>query len=782
MTPMSDTNLRRICMLGGGLVLALLIGLTAVTPPDAVDWVPGLLFGVLILFTMTYDLPLAQGRVSLVPMAVAATYLVMGLVPAGWGAFLGAIVHGWVRQRWLGRLPEQWRPGESRQIPQTACRAATHALGILAGGAVFQLFGGVTPLNQVDLAVLLRLALFGLTQLSVSYLIKGTYFFALERIPLPIYLQSVRWTAVYESESLLFAVLLASIFTPMGLFLLVLLVISVTMGALVSSNLSRVDQRLGQRSRELDTLQTAVQTLSAGLNIEPIVSVVYSQISRLMPARGFFVALYDQQTGEVTFPLAVEDGKRVHRRSRQAGNGLMEYVLRRQAPLLIQGDVARKAAELELDHEGQELACWLGVPITAGTDRLGVMALQSNLSSTAYGLADQRMLVTIAAQAAVAIQNARLNARTDESLVQRVQELNSILRTTRDGFMLLDLNWLVLDVNRTLTDWMDVPKSELVGRPVDAPRSDGDPAIRLIGYTLKGLRDNCESLADGNLDLKQATILLGPSMRHIGRTLTPVRDQAGTITGWLLVFRDMTEEIELMRLRDDMTEMLVHDLRSPLTAVMGSVDLMKMFFDSRDGEGFERLRLMAEQNIDRIMRIVNQLLDISRLESEQLPLKLEPLDAQALFEDTKSRFAPLATETQISLTVDVAPGTSLVYADVSLISRVVDNLLDNAIKFTPDGGDVRLWVRDEAAGDSKELWVGVSDTGPGLSTEAQSRLFTKFQQVGSVEGRRRGTGLGLAFCRLAVEAHGGRIWVESEVGEGSTFIFALPAGSEQAMP
>jgi signal transduction histidine kinase len=191
---------------------------------------------------------------------------------------------------------------------------------------------------------------------------------------------------------------------------------------------------------------------------------------------------------------------------------------------------------------------------------------------------------------------------------------------------------------------------------------------------------------------------------------------------------------------------------------------------------------MAEQNIDRIMHIINQLLDISRLESEQLPLELEPVDVRALFEDAKSRFAPLATESQIMLTAEVVPGTPLTYADLSLISRVVDNLLDNAIKFTPDGGGVRLWARSAFEGDSQEVWVGVSDTGPGLSTEAQSRLFTKFQQAPSVEGRRRGTGLGLAFCRLAVEAHGGRIWVESEMGEGSNFIFALPANSERVQP
>jgi len=769
-------------MLGGGLALALLIGLTAVAPPDAADLAPGFLFGVLTVVTLTFGLPLPQGSMSLVPMAVAGAYLVMGLVPAGWVAFLAAIVHGWSRQRWVGRLPERWQPGVSEQIPQTACSATAYSLSILAGGAVFQISGGVTPLSQVDLITLPRLILFGLTQLSVLYLIKGIYFAALEQTPLPAYLQSVRWTIVYESGSLLFVVLMALDFTLIGLFLFVLLVISIIVGALAFYNLSLGEGRLGQRVRELDALQAAGQALSGGLNIEPIVSVIYSQVSRLMPAREFFVALYDQQTGEVTFPLAVEDGKRVQWRSRQAANGLMEYVLKMQAPLLIQGEVARKAAELGLDHTGREVACWLGVPISAGADRLGVMAVQSYASSTAYDAAHQRVLLTIAAQAAVAIQNARLRARTDKFLARRVQELNSILRTTRDGFLLLDLNWLVLDVNRTLIDWMNIPQSELVDRPVDAPRSDGDTPIRLIGYTLKGLREDCESLADGRLDQKQVMILLGPSMRHVGRTLTPVRDQAGTITGWLLVFRDMTEEMELMRLRDDMTEMLVHDLRSPLTAVMGSVDLMQMFFENRDQDGFERLRLMAEHNIDRIMRIVNQLLDISRLESEQLPLKLEPLDVRALFEDAKMRFAPLATETQITLSTEVAPGAPSVYADLALITRVVDNLLDNALKFTPDGGDVQLWARGDSERDPKEIWVGVSDTGPGISTEAQSRLFTKFQQIVSAEGRRGGTGLGLAFCRLAVEAHGGRIWVESDVGAGSNFILALPVAGDHAQP
>jgi signal transduction histidine kinase len=113
---------------------------------------------------------------------------------------------------------------------------------------------------------------------------------------------------------------------------------------------------------------------------------------------------------------------------------------------------------------------------------------------------------------------------------------------------------------------------------------------------------------------------------------------------------------------------------------------------------------------------------------------------------------------------------------------VLTNLVDNAIKFTPDGGIVRLWARPDPETDVPSLLVGVSDTGPGIPPEAQSRLFKKFQQVVSIEGRRRGTGLGLPFCRLAVEAHGGRIWAESPSsiiesaaeGKGTTFVMRLP--------
>jgi NtrC-family two-component system sensor histidine kinase KinB len=779
MTPLREVSRQRISMIGAGLALALLAALAIAMPPNPADLLPAVLFCLLMVFTMTFGVPISQGSVSLMPMVATAAYLVLGLTLAAWLTFVSAFIRGWIIHHWSHKLGarREWESGAT--IARTATSAIMHALGILAGGAVFQLCGGTTPAKVVDLPMLLRLGLLGLTYLSVNYLIAGTYIATLGRAPLRSYLESLPRAAVFEGSPILFAVLIAVTLTQLGLGYFSLLALNLVVGSLIAHRLDLANRRLARRARELDGLQAVGQALSASLDVEDIVLAIYAQVARLMPAHEFYVALYDPHTEGITFPLAVEGWKRVQWRSRQVGNGLTEYVLKSGEPLLIQGDVKGRATALGLDYVERDLTCWLGVPMIAGTEPLGVIAVQSYTDPKAYDTSHQRVLHTIAAQAAIAIHNAHLYARTDESLARRVQELDSILRTTRDGFLLLDLDWRVLTPNRTLAAWVDVSQSELVGQFLDAPLAHGDSLLRLIGYSFNSFQADCSALADGAVEQKQATVLLGPDMRQVERTLIPVRDQAGGISGWLLAFRDKTEEIELERLRDDMTDMLVHDLRSPLTAVMGSVELMKHPFTQADADGFERLRLMALQNSDRILHIVNQLLDISKLESGQIPLQPLQLDVETLFREAQARFTPLATEARIQLDLEIAPHLPPLYVDRALINRVLDNLLDNAIKFTPDGGRVRMWARCDPRLAPDGLLVGVSDDGPGIAPEARHRLFTKFQQVTTIEGRRSGTGLGLAFCRLAVEAHGGRIWVESELGQGSTFLMSLPTNDTE---
>jgi signal transduction histidine kinase len=274
---------------------------------------------------------------------------------------------------------------------------------------------------------------------------------------------------------------------------------------------------------------------------------------------------------------------------------------------------------------------------------------------------------------------------------------------------------------------------------------------------------------------RQEIVLTGPPKRPIERTLTPVRDQEGESAGWLLVLRDLTEERALARQRDETTRMLLHDLRSPLTVVISSLQFLEVDIPAGEPGSSGEIISVAKRSSEHVLRLVDGLLHISRLESGQMLIEKTPLAIRPMLEEVVQRVGPLADRAQIDLRTTIESGLPLLEGSPILLDRVVHNLLDNAIKFTPDGGDVHLWARQDPQGDPTAVLIGVTDTGPGIPAEDQSRLFVKYQRLPDTQGRRQGLGLGLAFCKLAVEAHGGEIWVTSQPGDGSTFALRLPA-------
>ncbi len=237
------------------------------------------------------------------------------------------------------------------------------------------------------------------------------------------------------------------------------------------------------------------------------------------------------------------------------------------------------------------------------------------------------------------------------------------------------------------------------------------------------------------------------------------------------IARDMSERRTLEALRQDMTRMLVHDLRSPLSVIMSGVDMMQMLRQ----EGEEKLPLdefleMASYSGRKLLRLVDTMLDFYRLEEGRIPLHLSSFSPAEMVSGVVQEVSSLAVHSEIALTAALPDALPMVEADRELMERVLGNLLDNALKFTPRGGRVAIEVspaRDDY------LTVSVMDNGPGIPVEYHERVFDKFGHVRS-EGRRRGIGLGLPFCKLAVEAHGGRIWLESPSEGGSTFRFTMP--------
>jgi two-component system sensor histidine kinase/response regulator len=222
---------------------------------------------------------------------------------------------------------------------------------------------------------------------------------------------------------------------------------------------------------------------------------------------------------------------------------------------------------------------------------------------------------------------------------------------------------------------------------------------------------------------------------------------------------------QLEKLRDNLVHMIVHDMRSPLTIINGMHEILEKFDGTNlSPDGLKRLQ-SANKRTEELIALVNSLLDISKLESGNMKLNIVNFDVVTLIKSITSNMADAFIEHTISLVLPES--TELIFGDQSLISRVVQNLLNNAIKYSPKGTEIRVSIQLS----DNEVRIVIEDHGAGIIPEYQAKIFDKFFQIGH---NKNSSGLGLTFCKLAVEAHGGKIGVESEVGQGSKFWFDLP--------
>jgi NtrC-family two-component system sensor histidine kinase KinB len=240
------------------------------------------------------------------------------------------------------------------------------------------------------------------------------------------------------------------------------------------------------------------------------------------------------------------------------------------------------------------------------------------------------------------------------------------------------------------------------------------------------------------------------------------------VIGWLIVLQDITEEVRIAHDRELITETLVHDIRSPISAVLGAVDVIE---EAKEPAIILRAVDVARRGGQRVLSLVESLLDIARLETGTAETILSPISLYSLVESVLEGLAPQGLEFELTLSNKVLPECPLVSADQEKISRVLINLVDNSIKFTPSGGIIAVTAQE--AGENT-LRVQVVDSGPGIPEAFREKVFERFSQAPGVQGRRRGSGLGLSFCKLAVEAHGGRIWIEHAPGGGNVVVFTLP--------
>ncbi|NTW01121.1 MAG: GAF domain-containing protein, partial [Oscillochloris sp.] len=388
-----------------------------------------------------------------------------------------------------------------------------------------------------------------------------------------------------------------------------------------------------------------------------------------------------------------------------------------------------------------------------------------------------------ASQAAVAIESLQLF----NAVRHGRDQLASIMASTREGMLLVDESGCIAVANDAFHELANVarwPASdsriELNGISLSELLTRWQTVANYSPSDLEQLYDGLSSVADG-LECFVRGQLTSPRPGALALEWSVLRaipegehdaddDRAPQHWPILLTMRDITAAKEAERLRQDLTNMMVHDLRSPLTSVITSID---MIFRGTVGEASpiqREILSIAYASTQHLLDMVNLLLDISRLESGKMPMDSASVDLRPLAERAISRMTIIAQKNNVKMCLDMPDTGVRVQADGDLILRVLQNLLDNALKFSPKDNQVIMQVTP--AIESGFTRVVVRDFGVGIKPHDIDKIFSKFGQVGN--RRTSGSGLGLTFCKLVVEAHGGTIGVESMLGEGSTFFFTLP--------
>jgi signal transduction histidine kinase len=252
-------------------------------------------------------------------------------------------------------------------------------------------------------------------------------------------------------------------------------------------------------------------------------------------------------------------------------------------------------------------------------------------------------------------------------------------------------------------------------------------------------------------------------------------DEQGNVQGVVTLLQDVTRFKDLDRMKSEFIATVSHELRTPLTSLSMGIDILSQGVVGAVNQRQRELLIAAKDDSERLRKLVKGLLDLSKLESGKFEMKKEFVDFRRLVAEAVRPLRLPFEEKQIQLEFDVPERLPALFADPHQLIWVVTNLLSNALRFTDPGGSVHLTAKEE----EDRLLVTVSDTGHGIPREHQETVFDKFVQVKSPTDTTPGSvGLGLAIAREVVEAHGGRIWLESTVGVGSTFFFTLPAGNQ----
>ena len=515
-----------------------------------------------------------------------------------------------------------------------------------------------------------------------------------------------------------------------------------------SSELDKLEEIINEALatlERLDLFSEIAGEIVATLEPQKTLGRIVATAVETLPATSGLIFLLDEQTQRYTvrthYLLPLLDGQ-TDQISFASEESVPGWVVVQGQPLIIPD--AQFDERVHPLIRGGGVKSLLSAPLSIGGRPIGALNLFNEDVTDAFDEHDVYLTKIYADLAAVAIDNARLY----QSVEDERHRFAAILSDTTDAIVVLDQTGKVLLFNAAAEDLVGDLE---VGQPISALGIDD----------LVAALDEARKAKDSIVH-EVAT----PSERTLYANVSPVHD-----VGWVIVMQDITTLKELDKLRTQWVAAVSHDLKNPIAAVQLSAGLMEKAGPLNEAQ--KEILAKMQRGGERLRSLVTDVLDLARLEAGPA-LRLGVVNPVEVIAEAISDAETLAADKGLALMTDLPPALPPVRGDAALLGRVMANLLGNAIKYTPSGGQVTVYAQPK----DDVVEVKVIDTGRGIPPESLPRIFDRFYRVPGSEEEAEGTGLGLSIVKSIVEKHGGRIWVESEVGQGSTFVFTVPVGEE----
>jgi PAS domain S-box-containing protein len=509
-----------------------------------------------------------------------------------------------------------------------------------------------------------------------------------------------------------------------------------------------------------EVLQRAVDSIALGANAD------YGVIALLEPSSDDWMRVlagYD--------PLGRPDWEASDIRFSLSRHRLIEHAIRRRRQIIFQE--MEESSQLLALHAllgSVETGPFIVQPLVHKNESLGVIILSNSRTKRRFTQDDGRLCEALASQVTAAIANARLYQHVSELLRTRQEEASqqrAILESIADGVVVADARGWVIMANAAAERIFETPRAKLIGRGI----SQVYKGLFQEGDTLMGVTSPSKT------GFLQSTFELGE--KTVRGSLAPVYLPEGELLGVVAVFRDITKEAAAERAKSRFITTVSHELRTPMTSVKGYVDLLIGGMAGEISATQKRFLSTIRINADRMINVINNMIYVSDLDRAPFQLNVKPTDMAEQINEAVAAIREQLEIRDLTLSLDVADDLPLVRADPTRLRQVLDNLLSNACQFTYPGGQIKIGAQihdgDRAEADSPGfLLVSIADTGVGIVPEEQEKIFEPFYRAENpLEVEVSGVGVGLTIARSLVQAHGGRLWVESEPGQGSIFYFTL---------